>query len=103
MASKSTIIIILTATLTLAAPLLIALSALPESGRTLAVLMPPWMGREAQVLALAATGVTLRDGGGRLAGIGPPVWVVQAPDADSAARLSRLPALLMSGALVGCG
>jgi len=51
---------------------------------------------------LAATGVTLRDGG-KLAGLGPQVWMVQVPDQDSAARLSRLPALLLSGALVNCG
>lgn len=88
--------------LLLTAPLLVAASAVPASGRTLAVLLPPWQATDAQLARLADTGVTLRDGG-PLAGLGPQVWLVQVPDQDSAARLSRLPALLLSGALVNCG
>lgn len=102
MLSRSTFPAFLAAILLLVAPLLIAASAVPASGRTLAVLLPPWQGTPAQLAMLAQTGVELRDGG-RLAGLGPQVWLVQVPDQDSAARLSRLPALLLSGALVNCG
>ncbi|MBP7339031.1 hypothetical protein [Niveispirillum sp.] len=88
--------------LLLLAPVLVAMSAVPAAGTTLAVLLPPWMGRDAQVTALALTGVELRDGR-PLAGRGPQIWLVQVPDDESARRLSRLPALLMSGTLVDCG
>lgn len=86
----------------LIAPVLVAVSAVPAAGSTLAVLLPPWMGRDAQLTALARTGVELRDTR-PLAGKGPQVWLVQVPDADSARRLARLPALVMSGTLADCG
>jgi len=102
MLSRSTFPAFLAAILLLFAPLLVVASAEPASGRTLAVLLPPWQEAETQLAHLADTGVTLRDGG-PLAGLGPQVWIVQVPDQESAARLSRLPALLLSGALVNCG
>jgi hypothetical protein len=102
MFSRQTVPVALTAILLLVAPLLVAASAVPVSGRTMAVLLPPWQPADAQIAALADTGVELRDGG-PLAGLGPHVWLVRVPDADSARRLSRLPALLMSGTLVNCG
>ena len=88
--------------LLLLAPLLVVASAVPVAGTTLAVLLPPWMGRDAQLTALTLTGVELRDAR-PLAGTGPQIWLVQVPDADSARRLARLPALLMSGSLINCG
>jgi hypothetical protein len=102
MLSRSTFPAFLAAILLLFAPLLVVASAEPARGRTLAVLLPPWQGTQTQLARLAGTGVELRDGG-PLAGLGPQVWLVQVPDQDSAARLSRLPALLLSGALVNCG
>lgn len=102
MFSRRTIPIAITAILLLVAPLLVAASAVPAEGRTLAVLLPPWQGTQAQLAALAQTGVELRDGG-PLAGSGPQVWLVRVPDPDSGRRLARLPALLISGALVNCG
>lgn len=84
------------------APVLVAASAVPARGRTLAVMLPPWLETEAQLAVIARTGVALR-GGGPLAGRGPQVWLVQVPDEESGRRLARLPALLMAGSLVGCG
>ncbi|OYQ36001.1 hypothetical protein CHU95_07060 [Niveispirillum lacus] len=88
--------------LLLLAPLLVVASAVPVTGATLAVLLPPWMDRNAQLTALTLTGVELRDAR-LLGGTGPQVWLVQVPDADSGRRLARLPALLISGTLVNCG
>lgn len=102
MFSRQTIGICITAVILLIAPVLVAASAVPGSGRTLAVMMPPWLGTDAQLAAIAETGVALR-GGGALAGLGPQVWLVQVEDEESGRRLSRLPALLMSGSLVSCG
>ncbi|MFV3127426.1 hypothetical protein [Niveispirillum sp. KHB5.9] len=103
MFSRSTFLITLTAILLLFAPLLVVGSAVPEAGRTLAVLLPPWMGYQAQLSVLAGTGVALVDGGHRLAGLGPHVWMVRPDDAESARRLSLLPGLTLSGAIAGCG
>ncbi|MFV3073902.1 hypothetical protein [Niveispirillum fermenti] len=86
----------MTLLVTLLVPMLVALSPVPQGGRSFAVILPPWMARDAQIATLADTGVRLREGGA-------PVWIVDVPDQESARRLAALPALLLSGTLVGCG
>jgi len=88
--------------MTLAAPVLVAFSARPESGQSFAVILPPWMDDEAQLAALSATGVSLRDGGLRGGAWGTAIWLVQVPDMESARHLAELPALLMPGSFIGC-
>lgn len=102
MQTRSNVAIICLAIATLLAPLLVAASAVPEAGKTFAVLLPPWMDETSQVALLSGTGVALRDNGS-LAGIGPSFWLVTVPDPQSAGRLARAPALLLAGSLVGCG
>lgn len=102
MQTRSISAIICVAVVTFLVPLLVAASAVPEAGKTFAVLLPPWMDETRQVALLSGAGVALRDGGS-LAGLGPSFWLVSVPDPESAGKLARLPALLLAGSLVGCG
>ncbi len=102
MQTRSNFTIFCLAVATLLAPLLVAASAVPEQGKTFAVLLPPWMDESSQLALLSDAGVALRDSGS-LTGLGPSFWLVTVPDPESAGRLARAPALLLAGSLVGCG
>lgn len=102
MQTRSLAVIICAVIATFFVPLLVAASAVPEAGKTFAVLLPPWMDETRQVALLSDAGVALRDSGS-LTGLGPSFWLVTVPDLESAGRLAQAPALLLAGSLVGCG